>query len=164
MNNSEISLNFRLIYFMTYSAEFPRINNFMTWRWPRAGAETCRQFKITTSNKVSCVFTHLKPSLYCIIKHNGDYATKDGQQSYSTLLLWVMEDSMCHWLEYKLLGVADYRLLFLITLDKFVTKRPSCFLLWNGILVPKSWKMVMKLKQLWQYGWKYRTRTVIVRE
>jgi len=42
-------------------------------------AETCRQFKITTSKKLSCVLTHLKPSLYCITKHNGDDAFKEGK-------------------------------------------------------------------------------------
>jgi len=61
---NEIS-NFRLIYFMSYTVELPPINNFVTWRWPRAGAETCRQFKIKRTNKFSCVLTHLNPSLYC---------------------------------------------------------------------------------------------------
>jgi len=27
-------------------------------RWPRAGAETCRQLKIITSSKLSCVLTN----------------------------------------------------------------------------------------------------------
>jgi len=49
---------------MTYTVYFPRINTFVTWRWPRARAETCRQFKITTSKKLCCVFIHLKPSSY----------------------------------------------------------------------------------------------------
>jgi len=63
--NNDISLKFRLIYFMTYTVQFLRINTFVTWRWPRAGAETCGQFKITPSNKLSCVLTHLKPFPYC---------------------------------------------------------------------------------------------------
>ena len=65
LNNKEISLNFRLIYFMTYTVQFPWINTFVTWRWSRAGAETCRQFKITSKKNLSCVLTHLKPSPYC---------------------------------------------------------------------------------------------------
>jgi len=75
LNNNEISLNFGLIYVMTYTVYFPRIIPL----WPEDGpeqAETCRQFKITTSNKLSCVLTHLKPSPYSITKHNGDDASK----------------------------------------------------------------------------------------
>jgi len=57
--------------------KFPRINNFVAWRWPRKWAETCGQFKIITSNKLSCVLTHLKASPECITKHNGDDTSKD---------------------------------------------------------------------------------------
>ena len=71
LNKNEITLNFRLIYFMTYTVQFPRICTFMTWRWPRAGAETCRQFKITTTNKLNCVLTHLKPSPYLLLHTTG---------------------------------------------------------------------------------------------
>jgi len=30
LNNNEISLNFRLIYFTAYTVQFPRINTFVT--------------------------------------------------------------------------------------------------------------------------------------
>ena len=89
LNNKEIALNFRLIYFMAYTVQFPWINTFVTWRWPRAGAETCRQFKITTSDKFSCVLTHQKPFPYCIIKHNTDDASKD-----SVTTLWSFSSSV----------------------------------------------------------------------
>ena len=69
---------------MTYTVQFPRINNFVTLRWPRAGAETCSQFKITTSKKkLICVLTHLKPSPYCITKHNGDDTSKERKHCLS---------------------------------------------------------------------------------
>ena len=58
LNDKEISLNFRLIYFMAYIMWFPRVYTFVTRRWPRAGAETCRQLKIITSGKLGCVLTH----------------------------------------------------------------------------------------------------------
>ena len=42
-----------------------------------AGAETCRQFKIKTTNKLSSVLTHLKTSPYFITKRNWDDTSKD---------------------------------------------------------------------------------------
>ena len=87
LNNNEISFCFRLIYFMTYNVQFPRINTFVTWRWPRAGAETCHQFRTKTSKKLSCVLTHLKPSPYCITKHNGDDASKKRYCSSTATML-----------------------------------------------------------------------------
>ena len=82
LNNNEISLNFSLIYFMTYTVLFPRINTFVTWWWSRAEAETCRQFKITTINKLSCILTRLKPSPYSINKHNVADPSKDRLYSF----------------------------------------------------------------------------------
>jgi len=82
LNNKKISLSVRLIYFMTYTAYFPRINIFVTRGWPRAGAETCRQFKIT-SKKLSCVLSNLNPSACYFTKHNGDDACKDFVQFWA---------------------------------------------------------------------------------
>jgi hypothetical protein len=47
----------------------------VTWKWPRARAETCSQFQITP-NKLSYVLTNLKPSPYRITKHNKQDASK----------------------------------------------------------------------------------------
>jgi len=88
LNNSENSLSFRLMYFMTYTVQFPGINTFVAWKWPRAWAETCRQFKITTSNKLGCVLTHLNPSPYCITKHNGHGASKGTNSCFIISLLY----------------------------------------------------------------------------
>jgi len=41
-------INFRLIYFVTYTVQFPQKNTFVTWRWPTERAKT-RQFKIKTN-------------------------------------------------------------------------------------------------------------------
>jgi len=52
-----------LIYFMTYTVWFPGINTFVTWRWPWTGAETCRQFKITTSKNLVVFWLSKNPLL-----------------------------------------------------------------------------------------------------
>jgi len=42
--------------------------------------------------KLSCVLTHLKPSLYCITRHNGDDTSKDlHMQTYAHTHLCVRQ-------------------------------------------------------------------------
>ena len=38
---------------MNYTREFPQVYNFVTRRWTKIGAETCRQLKLIKSHKYS---------------------------------------------------------------------------------------------------------------
>jgi len=62
LNSNKISLYFRLIHFKTCCTVSSN-KYFCDLKMAQSRAETCRQFKIITSSKLSCVLTPKKPLL-----------------------------------------------------------------------------------------------------